>query len=96
MELSTNIPIPSASPLSDIMFRDTSEEYIRKNVATTERGIDREMIRVLFRLRRKIKRIITASIPPIIAVFSTSSTESLIKLDWSKTTSNFRGSLCPS
>ena len=38
---------------------------------TTDSGMEREMIRVLLMLLRNKKRMITARIPPIKAVFST-------------------------
>ena len=87
MELSTSIPTPKASPPSDMMLRLTSEPNIRKKVATTERGIDRLMMAVLLRSRRKRKSTMTARIPPMMAVFSTSSTACWIKVAWLKTTS---------
>ena len=47
MELSTNIPMPSARPLNDMMFRDMSKMYIRKNVETMEMGMESPMMSVL-------------------------------------------------
>jgi hypothetical protein len=39
IELSSNIPTPSASPPSDMMFIDTSPRNIGANVTTTDTGI---------------------------------------------------------
>ena len=64
IELSTSIPMPSASPPRDIILSDTSKLYIRKNVAITDIGMERPTISVLFRFRRNRYRIIIASTPP--------------------------------
>jgi len=53
MELSTSIPIPKAKPPREMMFREIFEEYIRKNVMTTEMGMAAPMIRVLRKFFRK-------------------------------------------
>ena len=53
MELSTSMPIPRASPPSEMMFREILAENIRKNVMITETGMAVPMIRVLLAFFRK-------------------------------------------
>ena len=94
MELSTNIPIPKASPPRDIIFSDTSNACRKKKVVTTEIGIETPMMRLLeFRRNRYKTRM--ASIPPYRAVLRTSSTDCWIKIDWSKTTSKLTPDVSP-
>ena len=79
--LSTNIPIPSASPPSDMMFRETLNSFMAPKVAIMEMGIASPTIKVLRKLFRKRNRTITASNPPCRAVFFTSSMEFLMNTD---------------
>ena len=87
MELSTSMPTPRARPPRDMMFRLTPVAYMRKKVAATEIGIDRLMMAVLLRWRRKRKRMTIASRPPMTAVFRTSSTDWEMNRAWSTTIS---------
>ena len=81
MELSTSIPMPSASPPRDIIFKDTSKIFMGANVATIEMGMAKPIIRVGPMRRRKINNTRMANNPPYTAVFFTSSIEFLIKMD---------------
>ena len=47
MELSTSMPMPSASPPSDMMLSDTPPRNMRKKLATTDMGIASPTTRVL-------------------------------------------------
>ena len=73
IELSTNIPIPRASPPSDMMLSETPARFSGAKVISTEIGIATATISVVLKLRRKRKRTITASRPPESAVCRTSS-----------------------
>ena len=53
MELSTSIPIPRASPPSEMMLRVISKENMRKKVMITEMGMASPMMMVLRRFFRK-------------------------------------------
>ncbi len=86
--LSTSIPIPSARPPNDIIFSDTPDMYMKKNVEIMERGIARPIISVLLILLRNKKSTITAKMPPQSAVEITSFIELSMNLDWSNVMSN--------
>ena len=64
MALSTSKPTPRVRPPSDMMLREMSATYIRKKVATTDTGIETEMMRVFLSERRKRKSTRIASKPP--------------------------------
>ena len=63
-------------------------------MVTTEMGMDTPMMRLL-ELRRNRYRTRMASMPPYMAVLSTSSTDCWMKIDWSKTTSRFTPEVSP-
>ena len=65
MELSTNIPTPSASPPKEMMFSVKPLKYISAKVVITETGIATPMMAVLEMLRRKKNRTKTANPEPI-------------------------------
>ena len=52
MELSTSMPMPSASPPSDMMLRDTPPRNMRKKLAITEMGMASPTTSVLRSRRR--------------------------------------------
>ena len=54
IELSTNIPIPSARPPRDMIFNETPNMFIGAKVATIEIGMARPTMRVLSGFRRKM------------------------------------------
>ena len=62
--LSTSIPIPSASPPIESIFKLISIKYIHINVAITEIGIDKPTINVGLKSFKKINKTIIARIAP--------------------------------
>ena len=64
MELSSSIPMPSASPPSVMMFSVNPPKYIRPNVAMMDTGIAMAMMVVLRKSRRKKSSTAIASSPP--------------------------------
>ena len=53
MALSTSSPTPRVRPPSDMMLSEIPATYMRKKVATTDTGIEIEMMRVFLTERRK-------------------------------------------
>ena len=88
MELSTSMPMPSASPPSDMMLSDTPPTNMRKKLAITEMGIANPTTRVLRRRRRNRYSTAIASAPPSTAAWITSRIDCSMKRDWSATTRN--------
>ncbi len=78
--LSTSIPTPRASPVRVIRFRVNPAKYMNIRVMTIDTGMEKAIIRVVRKLRRKKKRIATASNPPKIAELETSSRLSRISV----------------
>ena len=85
MALSTSMPMPRASPPSDMMLSVVSLKNIRMKVISTDTGMATPTIKVLLRLRRNRKRTRIASRPPHWAVLITSSMAFSMKRDWSDT-----------
>ncbi len=83
MELSTSMPMPRASPPSDMMLSVMPPMNIGTKVATTEIGMATPMISVVRSSWRKRNSTINASRPPVIAVDCTSRIEALMNRDWS-------------
>ena len=83
IELSTSIPMPSAMPPSDMMLRVRSVEYMRLKVATTDTGIEIEMITVAQTSRRKKNSTRMARMPPKMPALMTSLTAWRMNTDWS-------------
>ena len=67
--------MPRVMPPSDMMFNEISNRNIKKNVATTDTGIETPMMSVDLMLRRKSIRTRIARLPPMNAVDSTSDTD---------------------
>jgi hypothetical protein len=87
MPLSTSMPIPSASPPSDIRLSDTPKRWSGAKVATTQSGIETQTTRVWARSRRKSQSTSAAKRPPQAAAPTTSRMLSRMKPAWSPTTS---------
>ncbi len=69
IELSTNIPIPSAKPPIVIIFNVISAKYKITNVVIIDIGIESAITNVVLKLLRNIKSITIANKPPTNAVF---------------------------
>ena len=85
--LSTNIPTANANPPRVIMFNVILLKYSNVNDAIRDIGIDVPITNVVLIFFKKIYKITTASIDPIIAFFATLFIESLIIVELSNTTS---------
>ncbi len=77
------MPVASARPPSDITFKDRCSWPMKKNVAISETGSDKEMMNVLQESPRKKKMIRIASTPPSSASNLTSLSACWMKIDWS-------------
>ncbi len=64
MELSTNIPIPSANPDSEIIFNVTPLKYIHTKAVIKLIGIEQAIIKVGFKLLKKNSNTKIARIAP--------------------------------
>ncbi len=78
------MPMPSVRPPSDITLSEMFSWYIKRNVATTESGIEVAMMSVLRISRRKKNNTTMARRPPIMAESRTSLIDCSMKCDWSK------------
>ena len=98
MELSTSMPMPSASPPRESMFRVRPAKYMAMMVITKDRGMDTPMISVVGMLRRNRNRMPMASRPPISAVCQTLAMAWLMKLEGANTSTSLMsaGSDCRS
>ncbi len=65
MELSTSIPIPSASPESDTILSVIFEKYISTIANITLKGIEQPIIKVDLKSFKKIISMMIASAAPI-------------------------------
>ena len=66
------MPMPSASPPSDMMFKETPIRFNGAKVISSDIGMLIPTISVGFRFRRKRNRMTMARQPPITAVLRTS------------------------
>ena len=90
--LSTNMPIPRASPPSDMMLRDTPALYMAPKVAIIEIGTAMPMTNVVAKRRRNKKHTKIEKIPPNIAADFTSVIADSMKTDWSLSIANVKSS----
>ena len=71
MELSTNMPTPTARPASEITLRVTPEKYMSTTAKVSEIGMEQATTSVGLTFRRKISRIRMASSAPTRILSST-------------------------
>ena len=88
MESSSSMPTPSASPPSDMMFRESPICCITKKVAITETGMAIATTAVARRSRRNSAITRMASRPPSQALRTTSEIAPWMNCDWSKRTAS--------
>ena len=89
---STNMPIPIARPPSDMMLSDTLRRFSGANVTKIEIGMLSAMIAVVRMSRKNSSNTITARIPPMIAVLTTSLILLSMKTERSATTRSLASS----
>ncbi len=88
IELSTSIPIPSASPLRVIRLRVSPPKYSKAIVASTETGIDSAITTTLPKLSRKANSTATARAAPHSALEETRRSDVSMNSAWFIVTAN--------
>ena len=71
MELSTSIPIPSANPDSDIIFKEIPEKYINTRAVSTDNGMLTATTMVGFTSFKNSARTTIASAAPTTILWTT-------------------------